>query len=145
MIRILIERILPIALFLLVFGATATSIVVFIDGHVGGFMLLVHMVASSGLVFAMPIFALLWLFRCLDHNASGSMERWGYWLMIVTGLLTIITVFVCMLPFPSTEQMETLITLHGYAGFAMVPALVVLLIGSARWRRIRSTRSATPG
>ncbi len=140
-----INRMLLIGLFILVFAATATAIPVFTDGHVGGSMLLAHMVASAGLVFAMPIFAVFWLFRCVDRHASDGLERLGFWLMIVSGLLTIATVFACMLPFPSTELMEKLVKLHGYAGFAMVPALVVLLVGAARWRRRQATRSATSG
>ncbi len=143
--KFLIDRILPLGLVILIVAATATAIPVFTDGHVGGLMLLAHMMASSGLVFVMPIFALLWLVRCVDRNASSGLQRIGFWLLIVTGLLTIVTVFACMLPYPSTEQMEKLITLHGYAGFAMVPALVVLLVGIARWRRSQVTRSATPG
>ena len=44
-----------------------------------------------------------------------------------------------------TEVMVQLMTLHGYAGFAMVGALLLLLIGAWRWRSIQSTRASTPG
>jgi hypothetical protein len=139
----LIDRILPIAVLVLVAAGTATAIPVFTEGHVGGTMLLAHMVGSSGLVFVLPVFAVFWLLRCIDHRASDRMERIGFWLLIVSGLLTIATVFACMLPYPSTDQMEKLVALHGYAGFAMVPALVILLAGMARSRRAQANRSTT--
>jgi flagellar biogenesis protein FliO len=111
----------------------------------GGARRLFHMYASGALVFVLPLFALYWLFRCLNSAASGGVQRLGFWLLIITGTLTIATVFVCMLPVPSTEQMEQLIELHGYAGFAMVPALLLVVIGEYLYRRIQATRSATPG
>ena len=97
------------------------------------------------MVIALPLFVLVYLPRSISRFASGSLQRLGFWSLVVTGLVTTATVFACMLPVPSTDQMRQLIQLHGYAGFAMVPAVALLLVGASRWRRIQSTRSATPG
>ena len=125
--------------------ATITAIDGLMFSAESGVRLLFHMYASGALVFVLPLFALYWLFRCLNPAASGGMQRLGFWLLVISGTLTIATVFVCMLPVPSTEQMEQLIKLHGYAGFAMVPALLLVVIGEYLYRRIHATRSATPG
>lgn len=110
-----------------------------------GTMLLVHMFASGALVGILPLFAISYLWKSLSHLTAGTFQRIGYWTLVLTGLITIATVFVCMLPVASTEQMHELMVVHSYAGFAMVPALLLLAVGALRWRRIQSTRSTTPG
>ncbi len=114
-------------------------------GHLEGNALLLHMMASGALVGLFPLFSLYYVGRSISRYKSGSIERFGFWTLLVAGLVTIASVFLCMLPIASTDQMHELIKIHGYAGFAMVPALVLLIIGASRWRRIQSTRSATPG
>lgn len=143
--RIWIDRLLLIAIIVIVAVLTATALPVLAGHHLGGTMLLLHMMASGALVFALPIAALFWLPRYLTRYASDALQRWGFWLLIATGFVTIATVFACMLPYPSTPVMHQLINWHGWAGFAMVPAVLLLLVGSLRWRRIQLTRSATPG
>ncbi len=145
--KVLVDRILLVLLFVVIFAASATAALPAFFGadHLGGALLLAHMFSSGGLVFLLPIFALFWLFSCISSATSGALQRLGFWLLVSSGLLTIATIFACMLPYPSTEQMEQLIKLHGYAGFAMVPALFVLMIGAARWRSIQRARSSTLG
>ncbi|NNE00139.1 MAG: hypothetical protein HKN47_22700 [Pirellulaceae bacterium] len=143
--KIWIDRILIFALVVVLAVLTATALPVLFGGHLGGMWLLAHMIASGALVFGLPVVALIWMWPNLSSHTSGAIQRLGFWSLITTGLLTIATVGACMLPFPSTETMHQLIQWHGYAGFAMVPALAVLLWGIARWRRIQSTRSVTPG
>jgi hypothetical protein len=140
-----IDRLFPVAIAAIVAALTVTALPVLAGGHLGGTMLLLHMMASGAMVIALPLFALYYLPRCISQLTSDSLQRLGYWLLIFTGLVTIATMFACMLPIPSTNQMHQLIQLHGYAGFAMVPAVALLLSGVWRWRRIQSTRSATPG
>lgn len=140
-----IDRILLLAIVAIVAALTATALPVLAGHHLGGTVLLLHMMASGALVFALPAAGLFWLSRYLNQHASNTIGRWGFWLTIATGLATIGTVFACMLPYPSTDTMHQLIKWHGWAGFAMVPAVVLLLFGSLRWRRIQLTRSATPG
>lgn len=138
-----IDLALPIAIALIVAALTLTALPALFGGHLEGTILLLHMMASGALVFGLPVFALYYLPRCLGRLTSGGAQRLGYWLVVLLGLITMATMFACMLPIPSTGQMRKLITLHGYAGFAMVPAVALLLIGVRR--RIQSTRSATPG
>jgi hypothetical protein len=143
--RIWISRILLIVLAVIIAALAATALPALSEGHFGGVPLLLHTMAGGALVFALPLFALVYLPRSISRLKSSGIERFGFWSLIVTGLLTILTVFLCMLPIPGTEQMQTLIEIHTYAGFAMVPAVALVVVGASRWRRIQSTRSATPG
>jgi hypothetical protein len=143
--KLWIERILLIAITAIISVLTVTALPVLSGGQLTGQTLLLHMFASGALVFALPIFALFYLGRSINRLRSGGLQRIGFWSLVLTGLITIATVFIAMLPIPSTQQMHQLLDVHGYAGFAMVPALVLLLVGASRWRRIQLARSATPG
>ena len=140
-----IDRLLIVGLTIVIVVLTATSLPALFGGELGGPMLLVHMMASGALVFALPIFALIWTWRNISRHKSGGIQRLGYWTLILSGLATITTVFLCMLPYPSTDQMHQLIHWHGYAGFAMLPTLVLFLLGTSRWRRMHEMRSETLG
>ena len=143
--RIWIDRIFLAAITLIVTVLALTALPVLAGGHLEGNTLLMHMMASGMLVVALPLFALIYLGRSISKHKSGGLQRLGYWSLVLAGLFAIATMFFCMLPLPSTGQMRLLIEWHGYAGFAMVPALLLLLVGVSRPRRIQSTRSATPG
>ena len=143
--KTLIERILLIGIAAVTAILTLTAIPVLAGGHLEGSLLLIHMMASGALVIGLPILALWQVGGSISRHRSGVMQRWGFWLLMLTGVITIASIFACMLPVPPTEQMRVLLDVHGYAGFAMVPALVLLFAGTSRWRRIQSTRSATPG
>ncbi|QEG42302.1 hypothetical protein [Roseimaritima ulvae] len=128
-----IERLLLIAVVVIVAVLTVTAVPVLGGGHLGGTWLLAHMAASGALVFVLPVFAIVGLWREIQDQATSPLQRWGFWAVVLSGLLTIATVFVCMLPLPSTSAMETLIVSHGYAGWALAVATIGLLIGC--WRR----------
>ncbi len=128
-----IERSLWIALASIVAVLTVTALPVLGGGHLGGNWLLAHMAASGALVFGLPLFAIDGLWRQLQGQTTNSLQRWGFWAVVLSGLITIATVFICMLPLPSTSAMETLIYSHRYAGWAMTLATIGLLVG--RWRR----------
>lgn len=140
-----IDRLFLVGIAGIVAVLAATALPALTGGHLGGNMLMLHMMASGAMVFGLPVLAIYFLPRYISGRESNSMQRTGYWLLIFTGLIAIATMFACMLPIPSTDQMHKLITLHGYAGFATVPAVALLLLGAWRWRRIQSMRSATPG
>lgn len=143
--KIWIDRAFLVALVAIIFVLTVTAAPVLAGGHLGGPMLLLHMMASGALVFVLPVFAIYYLSRSISSLHSGGLERLGFWTLLVSGLMTIATMFICMMPIPATQTMQQLVELHGYAGFAMVPAVALLVLGASRWRRIQSTRSATPG
>lgn len=92
-------------------------------------MLMAHMFASGAFVFVLPLFAIAWLWRMVDTANRGGWVRAGYWLLLVTGFVTTGTMFLSMLPIASTDHLKKLISIHGYAGFAMVAAAVVFAIG----------------
>ena len=122
-----------------------TALPFFSDQHLEGTRLKNHMLASGVLVVALPLMAILGLPGVINTGASVGIQRFGFWLLIAAGLVTIATMFLCMLPIPSTDQMHQLIEIHGYAGFATVPAVLLLIAGMVRSRHIQATRSSTPG
>ena len=145
-----IDRILMTALVIVV-GLLAATALPFLSGKpLEGDILLMHMLVSGALVIGLPILAIAFLRYLLPSTLTSPSEilasdpeiegpknsrfgrsvfQFGYLTTVLTGLLTIATVFACMLPVPSTEQMHTLIWAHGWAGFAMIPGVLFLLIG----------------
>lgn len=141
----LIDRLLLLALSLVVVVLAVTAGPALWDAHLSGNRLMLHMAASGGFVVGTPLVALWFLGRVITRGQSTRLQRVGFWVTVSAAVVTISTVFLCMLPLPSTTQMQQLMEVHGYAGFAMVPAVALLVIGTRRARRIQSTRSATPG
>jgi hypothetical protein len=140
-----ISRILLTVIILMTGMLVVTASTWLADGPIAGRRLIGHMIAGGGLVTVLPLFGLLFLHRAVVREQSTRLERFGYWAMILASLATIGSVFVCMLPILSSEQMRSSMGIHGYAGFAMVPGLLLLLIGRLHWRRMNSIRSSTPG
>lgn len=124
-----IDRFLAFALIVVVIVLTVTAIPSLAGEPLRGRTLMGHMAASGAMVFLLPAYAISGLVR-LTHDATSSKLRViGFWGLIVTGLVTIATVFICMLPIPSTNQMHTLILLHGLAGYATAVAAIVMVAG----------------
>ncbi|MCO8122168.1 hypothetical protein NHH03_10500 [Stieleria sp. TO1_6] len=132
-----IDRILLLALILVVALLTITALPFFAGQTLGGQTLLIHMMASGVLVVGLPLFALVFLRHLRPSQPASKAQQAGYLATIATGLLTILTVLACMLPIASTEQMHVLMETHGWAGLAMIPAIGLLLIG------MRAKRSAS--
>ena len=126
-----IDRILLAALILVVAALAVTSLPSLGGETLLGRSLLAHMMASGFLVIGLPIFAIAFLRHFSARQPTSGLQNWGVLATIATGLLAIVTVFLCMLPIPSTHQMHVLMSAHGWAGFAMIPAIIVLLLGRA--------------
>lgn len=132
-----IDRFLLFALLVVVAALAVTSVPSLRGQTLGGGVLLAHMMASGVLVIGLPVFALAFLRYFSPQRPTSGVQHLGYLATVATGLMTIVTVFLCMLPIPSTHQMHELMSIHGWAGFAMIPAIAVLLVG------LRLTRSAS--
>ncbi len=132
-----LDRILIVALVSVVAVLSATAVPSLGGGTLGGQALLAHMMASGVLVFGLPIFALAFLRYFAGKVPTAATQKLGYLATVISGLIAIVTVFACMLPIPSTHEMHQLMSIHGWAGFAMIPSIAVMLIG------LRATRSAS--
>jgi hypothetical protein len=115
---------------------TVTAIPSGDSSHLGDESLLLHMLASGVLVFALPLYGILFLSGVLDRSSTTTSHRWGHWLVLLCGWLTILTMLICMYPIASTDSMTTLMHWHGYAGFAMVPSVILWLYGMTRSRSL---------
>lgn len=121
-----VERTLTLVLIVLVAVLTATAATSWGGHAMGGITLLIHMAASGAMVFALPVYAIIGLSQRHPQTLASNI---GFWSLVAFGLLTIATVFLCMLPIASTDQMHQLVSWHGWAGYAMTIAAVILLLG----------------
>lgn len=122
----LIQILTAIALLLVVTVLVLTSL----GSHpLHGKILMAHMFASGAMAFALPIFAITWLWRVFDIMKKETLVRVGYWLLLLTGFATTATMFLSMLPIAGTDHLKQLITIHALAGYAMVAAALLFVIG----------------
>lgn len=140
-----LNRILLTTILVVVAALTITSLPTFFQEHMEGQRLMAHMMAGGGLVFTIPLFAFFSLGRVISGNRSNGLQRLGFWLLILATLIAMSSVLLCMMPLLSTQQMHRSMSVHGYAGLTTVPALLLLVIGSFRRRRMQAMRSDTPG
>ena len=122
----LVRSVLAIALCGIVAVLLATSLG---GGPLHGNTLMLHMMVSGAMVFALPLFAVVWLPRMLDFEFRGATLRSGFWLLVACGFVTIATMFVSMLPLAGTDDLHRLISIHGYAGFVSVAAAALFVVG----------------
>lgn len=127
-----IGKLVGLAIIVVVTVLTITSLPTLWGEPLHGKLLLGHMGASGALVFLLPLFGILQLVGMMQQRSLKGFEWLGFWALIATGFLTIATVFVCMLPLPSTDQMHTLILWHAIAGFAMSIAAIWWLLARSR-------------
>lgn len=113
---------------------TATALPTLTGGHLGGTVLLLHMMASGVMVALVPA-TLWWSLAMARGRGLSSTFLW----FVVFALATIGSVFVVMLPIASTPVMEKAVTIHGWVGYAT--AVLGLLACIAVWRRRRSTNA----
>lgn len=127
MMRSWFDRILLALLVLVTLVLTLTALSAVGPNPLGGKWLLAHMAASGLLVFGLPLCSIVWLRYFFSHQIAFGNRVVLLWL-IASGLVTIATILVCMLPIASTEVMHRLIHWHGYAGYAMSIAVAALVL-----------------
>lgn len=141
--RVLLSLIRNVSLLVLALAtgvSFATALPTLWGGHLGGATLRFHMMASGAVVTMLPVYAVV---RLLQRNrgAQGSMlEISVFRALLVMGVATIATMFVCMLPIASTDTMHELVELHGWFGFVLA-ALVALSVWIAV--KMRAERSSS--
>ncbi|MEM6473463.1 MAG: hypothetical protein AAF802_28145 [Planctomycetota bacterium] len=135
-----IDRFLLLSLLVIVVILTITSVSALGGEPLGGNELLAHMMASGVLVVGLPVFAIAAI-RHLPKKDTSTTQGIGVLLTITTGLLSIVTVFLCMLPIASTDQMHTLIKAHRWAGLSMIPSVAILMLGMTFTRSASRPRS----
>ncbi|TWT92618.1 hypothetical protein [Neorhodopirellula pilleata] len=119
-------------LLIAVIVSVLTSLPTWFDGHLGGYRLLGHMMASGVIVVALPLYAIL---RWTDRLTAPAQrlvklrraEPIVFWGMVLFGFLTIGTMFVCMMPLASTLTMRALVDLHGWLGAVLALAVAANL------------------
>lgn len=122
---VLIRRLTLAALMIAIAVLAGTSLPTWWGDHLGGYRLLIHMMASGVVVLGLPIYAVL---RWTDWRSPPTPSRASvisFWALVVSGFLTIASMYACMLPSTSTPWMITLIDFHGWIGSTM--AIVAIL------------------
>lgn len=118
----------------LVAALTVTAAPTWSGDSISGKPLLFHMAAGGALVVVLPIYALVGAANNSRKSAAVTeigqrLHSVSFWSLLALGWVTIGTVFVCMLPIPSTDQMHQLILWHAVAGYGMTIAAIGLLVG----------------
>ncbi|MEM6777242.1 MAG: hypothetical protein AAF670_06270 [Planctomycetota bacterium] len=93
-----------------------------------GMWLMAHMGASGLFVVGLPLQAVLFIALQRAIPTLHELEKTLIHSLFVLGLLTIGTMFACMLPIAATDQLRTLIQLHGWIGISVVVLLVVIVV-----------------
>ncbi|MDA8743819.1 hypothetical protein N9N28_04210 [Rubripirellula amarantea] len=134
-----IDRVLTAGLLVIIALLTITAIPVIGGGHLEGRWLLAHMMASGAMVFVLPAFGITGLVRAVRSERFPKIRRAAFWIILVAGFFTIATVFLCMLPLPSTDQMHQLIFWHAFAGFVTTASAILFTLGLVMSRRTETT------
>ncbi|MGB7323367.1 MAG: hypothetical protein WBD31_00745 [Rubripirellula sp.] len=112
-----------------------TALPTLVGGHLADTRLLTHMMASGVVVTLLPVYAIARLMPSSRGLLDSPVQRAALRCLLLSGLLTIATMFLCMLPIASTDTMKTLISLHGWAGYAL--AIATAWVGVAALRGAR--------
>jgi hypothetical protein len=111
----------------------ATALPTLWGGHLGGAALRFHMMASGAVVVLLPVYAIARLLLRRQPASESALEMGAFRTLLIFGVATIATMFLCMLPVASTDVMHDLVELHGWAGFAMAAAIALVVY--ATWAR----------
>ncbi len=124
----------------------ATSIyAVLAHGHMEEWFLLVHLTGAGMFTACLALVALTFAHRNRfghgriasnhEHNELseadtitapfGGFAKLTFWLILLTGLLTAATMLFSMLPIMGTHEMEQMLTIHRYAGLALVVVTIM--------------------
>lgn len=113
-------------------------------GAMEGWFLLVHMVGAGGLVLMLLLMAVTWAEASrFGRNRAGTsrsdplgegnpgdpsysrfpwLAKLTFWIILASGLVTVSTMLVSMLPVPDTDTMHQLLDIHRYSGLLLVVA-----------------------
>lgn len=117
-----------------------TSLPTWWGGHFGGYRLLAHMAASGVVVIGLPLYAILRWTDWLSSPIPTRGSAWTFWALILSGFLTIASMYACMMPSTTTSWMVALIDFHGWIGATMAVAAIAHL---ATLRRVDPKQPAT--
>ncbi|KLU01792.1 putative transmembrane region and signal peptide protein [Rhodopirellula islandica] len=129
----LIRNVSLLVLVIATAALVATALPTLWGGHLGGATLRFHMMASGAVVVLLPVYAITRLWMRRQPASESAFEMGAFRTLLIFGVATIATMFVCMLPIASTDVMHDLVELHGWAGFAMAAA-IALVVYATFWR-----------
>ncbi len=114
---------------------TVTALPTLSGGHLNGNRLMIHMMASGVMVAALPIYGLTRLLPSSLAKFQSRLAQVALRCLLLCGMLTIATMFACMLPVFSTSSMESLISTHGWLGYLTAIAALGVMATSFLSRR----------
>ena len=111
-------------------------------GVLEGWLLMLHMMGSGMLTFLLPVLAVLWGKSCTfgPNGEPGAAAMFSplakalYWVILASGVIAALTMFVSMLPIFGTDGLRTLLDIHRYTGLlvAVATALHLYLVWAGR-------------
>lgn len=103
-------------------------------GHLGGWLLFVHVTAAGVFVVSVAVLGAVWLARRIRF--AGVNARHGvFTVVLVAAGVTVGTALVVMLPTTGSDQQRELLVAHGYAGLTLAICTALHATMSATVRR----------
>jgi hypothetical protein len=137
------ERLLYVALLGCVGVLAWTSFSALLAGsELRGWPLMIHMVGAGGFVVVLPLGAVTWadasrvLAPRRQPRRFGRLTSAAFWLLLVSGAISTLSMLASMLPLFGTESLRQLVVVHRYSGIVVVMVVLLhvygLLIGMRR-------------
>lgn len=146
------EKLIYLALLFCVIDLAVTAFFsVLRFGAMEGWFLFVHMVGSGTLVALLPLLAITWSEssrfgrgknstrgrKSADAGTETSahaprflwLSKLAFWIILASGLVTVLTMLLSMLPLFDTEGLHGLLDIHRYSGLLLVVATMFHLYG----------------
>lgn len=108
-----------------------------VSGSLGGWPLVMHMLAGPAFIGGLTWTALALAGRCrvdptCDGPAFATGQRALFWMALLLGLISIVSILLAMFPLLGYEGQEKLYTIHRGSGLGLLAAFVVHLMLLAR-------------
>ena len=135
-VRVWVGRLASVAWWLLVIDVVvlAVTAVPFFLGHeLHGLGLIAHMMASGVMVGLLPVVAATYWWRADSPEASAApaaspIVQSLFAAVMVTGWVTVATMFLVMIPIASTGGMHEIVRVHGWIGYVTTGLVLVLAV-----------------
>ena len=100
-------------------------------GHLSGYALMAHVTAAGLFVFLLLLISLFYLPSGATPQQPGFtgdqrwwVARWSAWALVLSSLLAAGTMIFSMQPLLGTSELSLVVTIHRYAGLAVVVAAI---------------------
>lgn len=112
------QRLIWVAMFIgtVIAAVTAIPWVMARGSPIGGWVLILHCLAAPVFAIGMALVALLWAGSYMGGRCAGGCT---FWLMLLSGLITIFSIAFTMTPLFGTADQHVLLVVHRWSSLAL--------------------------